>query len=142
MSSLKFEARIDYTEFLAAAMERSVWLKEELCWEAFRSFDTDGDGVISRQELAQLLTADDLNSALKSTGGVSFEETPLLWNERLNCFVKVEVGNVALRTTRGDHHIAEVHVADAIERLSARTRTTLSTDTEPKKAYVLPVEEA
>ena len=47
-----------------------------------------------------------------------------------------------LRTTRGDHHIAEVHVADAIERLSARTRTTLSTDTEPKKAYVLPVEEA
>ena len=48
----------------------------------------------------------------------------------------------SLRTTRGDHHIAEVHVADAIERLSARTRITLSTDTEPKKAYVLPVEEA
>ncbi len=47
-----------------------------------------------------------------------------------------------LRTERGDHHIADVHVADAIERLSARTRATLSADSGPKKAYVKPVEEA
>ncbi len=47
-----------------------------------------------------------------------------------------------LRVERGDHHIAEVHVADALERLSARTRATLSAERRPKKAYVKPVEEA
>ena len=33
-----------------------------------------------------------------------------------------------LRTARGDHHIAEVHVADAIEALVLRTRPSLSDD--------------
>ena len=36
-----------------------------------------------------------------------------------------------LRTARGDHHIAEVHVADAIEALVLRTRASLSDDRAP-----------
>jgi len=40
-----------------------------------------------------------------------------------------------LRVERGDHHIDRVHVADAIEALTERSRATLSQDRSPKKAY-------
>jgi hypothetical protein len=37
-----------------------------------------------------------------------------------------------IRVERGDYAIAEIHVADAIERLSAKTRDSLSDDRGPK----------
>jgi catechol 2,3-dioxygenase-like lactoylglutathione lyase family enzyme len=40
-----------------------------------------------------------------------------------------------LRVERGDHHIDPVHLADAIERLVARTQRTLSEDRSPKNPY-------
>ena len=40
-----------------------------------------------------------------------------------------------IRVARGDHHIAEVHLADAIEALVERTRSTLSPDRAPKNPY-------
>jgi catechol 2,3-dioxygenase-like lactoylglutathione lyase family enzyme len=40
-----------------------------------------------------------------------------------------------LRTARGDHHIAEVHVADAIEALVLGTRPSLSADRAAKNPY-------
>ena len=40
-----------------------------------------------------------------------------------------------LRVARGDHHIAEVHVADAIEALVLRTRPSLSDDRSAKNPY-------
>ena len=40
-----------------------------------------------------------------------------------------------LRVERGDYAIAEVHLADAIERLSARNRDSLSDDRGPKDPY-------
>jgi catechol 2,3-dioxygenase-like lactoylglutathione lyase family enzyme len=40
-----------------------------------------------------------------------------------------------LRVERGEHHIDRVHVADAIEALSERSRASLSEDRSPKKAY-------
>lgn len=40
-----------------------------------------------------------------------------------------------IRTTRGDPHIAEVHLADAIESLTRRTRPSLSDDRTPKNPY-------
>jgi hypothetical protein len=39
-----------------------------------------------------------------------------------------------IRVARGDHHIAEVHLADAIEELCAR-RPSLSPDRAPKDPY-------
>jgi catechol 2,3-dioxygenase-like lactoylglutathione lyase family enzyme len=39
-----------------------------------------------------------------------------------------------IRVARGDHHIAEIHLADAIEELCAR-RPTLSPDRAPKNPY-------
>jgi catechol 2,3-dioxygenase-like lactoylglutathione lyase family enzyme len=40
-----------------------------------------------------------------------------------------------LRTARGDPHIAEVHLADAIESLAKRSRPSLSEDRSPKNPY-------
>jgi catechol 2,3-dioxygenase-like lactoylglutathione lyase family enzyme len=40
-----------------------------------------------------------------------------------------------LRVAQGDPHIAEVHLADAIENLTRRTRQSLSEDRSPKNPY-------
>ncbi len=40
-----------------------------------------------------------------------------------------------LRVERGDYAIANIHLADAIERLVARNRPTLSDDRAPKNPY-------
>lgn len=42
-------------EFIAATMERNVYLKEEKLWAAFKMFDKDGNGKISAQELKDIL---------------------------------------------------------------------------------------
>jgi len=46
---------IDYTEFLAATLDRKSYLKEDVCWTAFSVFDLDGDGRISKEELQKVL---------------------------------------------------------------------------------------
>ena len=40
-----------------------------------------------------------------------------------------------LRVARGEHHIDRVHLADAIEDLTTRTRETLSEDRSPRDPY-------
>jgi len=40
-----------------------------------------------------------------------------------------------IRVRRGDHHIAEIHLADAIEVLVSRGRASLSSDRTPKDPY-------
>jgi glyoxalase family protein len=40
-----------------------------------------------------------------------------------------------LRLARGDYNIAEIHLADAIEMMIARSRPSLSDDREPKNPY-------
>merc|ERR550525_691464 len=46
---------IGYTEFLAGMMSQKKFLQEELCWEAFRTFDRDGSGNIELEELKTML---------------------------------------------------------------------------------------
>jgi len=48
---------ITYTEFLAAAMERSIFLNEQKMNEAFDLLDQDGDGFLTRVDLVNLLGA-------------------------------------------------------------------------------------
>jgi calcium-dependent protein kinase len=47
--------KIDYTEFIAASMSQREYLQEEVCWKAFRVFDKDGNGVITPEELRDVL---------------------------------------------------------------------------------------
>lgn len=53
---------IDYTEFLAATLEKKVYHQEGICWAAFRVFDRNGDGKISKEEVAHILGDGDVQS--------------------------------------------------------------------------------
>eukprot|EP00929_Paragymnodinium_shiwhaense_P011406 TRINITY_DN11704_c0_g2_i5.p1 TRINITY_DN11704_c0_g2~~TRINITY_DN11704_c0_g2_i5.p1 ORF type:complete len:500 (-),score=149.62 TRINITY_DN11704_c0_g2_i5:379-1878(-) len=53
---------IDYTEFLAATLDRKQYIQEDVCWAAFRVFDRNGDGKISKDEIAHVLGDGDVMS--------------------------------------------------------------------------------
>merc|ERR1719387_57584 len=55
---------IDYTEFLAATLDKKQYIQEDVCWSAFRLFDKNGDGTISKQELDQVLNQGDVEEAM------------------------------------------------------------------------------
>jgi len=55
---------IDYTEFLAAAMDKQTALTEEVLWTAFNVFDRDGDGKISQSEMRIVLGSDGVSKVL------------------------------------------------------------------------------
>jgi calcium-dependent protein kinase len=50
---------IDYTEFIAACLQSSNYLKENHLKAAFAYFDKDNSGSISREELRLCLQSDD-----------------------------------------------------------------------------------
>lgn len=46
---------IDYTEFVAAAMDMEQMLSDKKLKRAFEMFDVDGSGVISAEEIKEVL---------------------------------------------------------------------------------------
>lgn len=46
---------IDYTEFLAATLDKKVYVQEDIVWNAFKKFDLDNNGSIDLKELNQVL---------------------------------------------------------------------------------------
>merc|ERR1711972_126783 len=56
--------QIDYTEFLAATLDKRLYLQEDVCWSAFRLFDRNGDGKISQEELKTVLENGDVSSVM------------------------------------------------------------------------------
>mmetsp|Transcript_27874 Transcript_27874/g.59008 ORF Transcript_27874/g.59008 Transcript_27874/m.59008 type:complete len:614 (-) Transcript_27874:178-2019(-) len=73
-----------YTEFLAATFNRTKYIQEDVCKAAFSSFDKDGDGQISKEELRQGRLLGDLCTEelatlveeldLNRNGTIDFEE--------------------------------------------------------------------
>jgi calcium-dependent protein kinase len=53
---------IDYTEFLAATIEKRQYIQEDVCWTAFRVFDMNGDGKITPNELRMVLNNGNVNT--------------------------------------------------------------------------------
>jgi len=58
---------VDYTEFIAATLSTQQYLKKEVLWSAFRTFDKDGDGQITKKELRNMCHPDDDASNPAST---------------------------------------------------------------------------
>lgn len=56
--------QLDYTEFLAATIDQKLWMQRDVCWAAFRTFDLDGDGKITREELGKVLNAGNVQQTL------------------------------------------------------------------------------
>lgn len=54
------KGHVVYSEFLAAAADARTCLCEEVCWNAFKHFDRNDDGSISRRELEGLLHQQDI----------------------------------------------------------------------------------
>jgi len=79
---------IDYTEFLAASLDKQIYTQEDACWSAFRVFDRDGDGKISMEELQHVLKNDpSLAEALQQydrdgDGSIDFEEFRRMMRKR------------------------------------------------------------
>jgi len=46
---------VDYTEFLAAAVDKERFLNKDVCMCAFNIFDSDGDGKITKGDLRKVL---------------------------------------------------------------------------------------
>jgi len=72
--------QIDYTEFLAATCHQRQYLEEAAVWDAFRFFDKDGNGKISKAELKQVMNTDAVSRVISSrlvpTSPTSGEDPP------------------------------------------------------------------
>merc|ERR1712224_1022115 len=68
---------IDYTEFLAASIDRQLYCQERSCWEAFCIFDLDGDGTIAIDELSKAVQHIPGDFAIKET---SIEDIMAQWD--------------------------------------------------------------
>merc|ERR1712185_662722 len=59
--------QIDYTEFLAATLDKKIYLQQRVCWSAFRVFDKDCDGKISKEELGLVLLNPSVGQVMHKT---------------------------------------------------------------------------
>merc|ERR1712070_439090 len=57
---------IDYSEFIAATLTSKQYARQEVVWSAFRTFDLDGDGKITKEELAKVLQENPESAAIAS----------------------------------------------------------------------------
>eukprot|EP00440_Ansanella_granifera_P020691 gb/GFBE01022464.1/.p1 GENE.gb/GFBE01022464.1/~~gb/GFBE01022464.1/.p1 ORF type:complete len:649 (+),score=159.84 gb/GFBE01022464.1/:1-1947(+) len=64
---------IEYTEFLAACLDKQKVIKEEVVWEAFRIFDQDGSGTITKKELLKILTGSNGEKIRQAHGNKAVE---------------------------------------------------------------------
>ncbi|CAD8207367.1 unnamed protein product [Paramecium pentaurelia] len=65
---------INYTEFIAATMERNTYMKKEKLLQAFKMFDVDGSGKISSEELKKCLGDNEIYQ----------QSDPSLWQNLIN----------------------------------------------------------
>lgn len=57
---------IDYSEFLAATMDKRKYIQEDVCWRAFKVFDADGSGTIEKDELMKLMGCDAITDVMQA----------------------------------------------------------------------------
>ncbi len=71
---------IDYSEFIAAAMQKRIYLDEERLYDAFHRLDTEGSGFLTQAGLEKVL-----GGSYSSDDVSVFASSPSLSNEMLHC---------------------------------------------------------
>ena len=91
---IDFNNNIDYTEFLAANLDESIFLKEEKLKEAFRHFDINDTGAIKKEDLIKVLKLDDVEDKNKIVTSI-IEENDFDKDGKINFndFMKVMQSN-------------------------------------------------
>ena len=89
-----YNNNIDYTEFLAANLDESIFLKEEKLKEAFRHFDINDTGAIKKEDLIKVLKLDDVEDKNKIVNTI-IEENDFDKDGKINFndFMKVMQSN-------------------------------------------------
>lgn len=64
-ADLDCSGSIEYTEFIAACLNRKVEHQESACWAAFQVFDADGNGYIDHAEFRMLLDSVSMQDSFK-----------------------------------------------------------------------------
>lgn len=59
---------IDYTEFLAATLDKKLYNQEQVVWNAFKKFDLDGSGTIDKEELEKVLGSEEIVDVMHVQG--------------------------------------------------------------------------
>jgi calcium-dependent protein kinase len=96
---------IDYTEFLAATLDKKVYMAEDVCWQAFRIFDRNGDGKIDKNEIGQVLN----NSEVQESAAVSMAE--IMKEIDANGDGEIDFQEF-MAMMRGEHHVESNNVAN------------------------------
>merc|ERR1719169_146496 len=65
--------KIDYSEFLAATMDRKVYMQYDVVWQVYKQFDVGHTGKISRDDLAVILTGGELKRFEEALGAAKHE---------------------------------------------------------------------
>jgi calcium-dependent protein kinase len=81
---------IDYTEFLAATVKKKTHINDSRIWTAFRMFDKDGDGQITKNELHEILKDPDFKESAEilkeadtdGSDSISFEEFKVMLDKK------------------------------------------------------------
>ena len=91
---IDYNNNIDYTEFLAANLDESIFLKEEKLKEAFRHFDLNDTGAIKKEDLIKVLKLDDVEDKNKIVNSI-IEENDFDKDGKINFndFMKVMQSN-------------------------------------------------
>lgn len=71
---------IDYSEFMAATMDKKKFIQEDVCWRAFKTFDVDGSGQLDKQELMRILGLDSVAEEFQ-INGVEMQEVDMIMKE-------------------------------------------------------------
>ena len=86
--------KIDYTEFIAASMDRRLYMREERLGEAFSMLDRDGSGKISKDEIKKALKLGNLDNATFDKYIIEYDldgDGEIDYNEFLNMMGKTEI---------------------------------------------------
>jgi calcium-dependent protein kinase len=66
---------VDYTEWIASTLNMKQYFQEDVLWSAFKVFDRDGNGRISKEELASFVMADEnVKEVVGLNKGVTLDE--------------------------------------------------------------------